>query len=324
MAACTPTPAATPRPKPCGCRTSGAWRLAPGLQATLGGRYEDWKAWKGYNYTSSTPINQPRRSYQAFSPKASLAWEMAPAWLATGSVGRALRFPTAGELYSTIQVGATYQSANPNLSPEDVTSGELSLEHAFDKGKARVALFQEHVTDAIISQTANYPGIAAPTSYYVNVDRTRQRGIELVLQKEDVLIKGLELAGSLTYVDARILKNSSYASTSSTAISAGRHTPYIPEWRATVVATYRPDARWAYTLAGRYSGRMYASVDNTDVYAHTYQGFESFLVMDARVRYQWDKQWSAALGVDNLGNTKYYLFHPFPQRTAFAELKFSF
>ena len=43
---------------------------------------------------------------------------------------------------------------------------------------------------------------------------------------------------------------------------------------------------------------------------------------DARVRYQVRKNWSAAVGVDNLNNDKYFLFHPFPQRTAVAELKF--
>lgn len=90
------------------------------------------------------------------------------------------------------------------------------------------------------------------------------------------------------------------------------------------MASYRPDARWTYTLAGRYSGRFYATADNSDINGHTYQGFERFFVADARVRYQVAKQWSAALGVDNLNNRKYFLFHPFPQRTVFAELKFDY
>jgi len=41
------------------------------------------------------------------------------------------------------------------------------------------------------------------------------------------------------------------------------------------------------------------------------------------VRYQIRKDWSAALGIDNLNNEKYFLFHPFPQRTVVAELKFA-
>lgn len=242
----------------------------------------------------------------------------------TGSVGRAVRFPTVGELYSTIQVGAIFQSANPNLKPEDVTSSELSAEYTTAKGKVRVSLFEEHVKDAIIAQTATYPGIATPTSFTQNVDKTRQRGVELAFQQQDVLVRGLELSGSYTFVDAKIVENSSYVAPAATpwAASEGKRTPYIPIQRATLVASYRPDDRWTYTLAGRFVGNFYSTVDNTDINGHTYQGFEKFLVADARIRYQFAKQWSGAVGVDNINNKNYYLFHPFPQRTVFAELKF--
>ena len=308
------------------------WHFAPALSATFGGRYEWWTAYDGSNSVANTAvagwpvstIAQPGQDRTAFSPKASLGWEMTPQWLMTGSVGRAVRFPTVGELYSTIQVGAIYQSANPNLKPEDVLSTELSAEYTSAKGKVRVSLFEEHVKDAIISQTATYPGIATPTAYTQNVDQTRQRGIELSFQQQDVLIRGLELTGSYTFVDARITDNSSYKAPAATpwATSEGKRTPYIPIQRATLVASYRPDDRWTYTLAGRFVGNFYSTVDNTDINGHTYQGFEKFLVADARIRYQFAKQWSGAVGVDNINNKNYYLFHPFPQRTVFAELKF--
>ncbi len=183
---------------------------------------------------------------------------MTPQWLMTGSLGRAMRFPTVGELYNTIQVGAIYQSANPNLKPEDVSSAELSAEYTTDKGKVRVSLFEEHVKDAIIAQTASYPGIAAPTSFTQNVDKTRQRGIELSFQQQDVLIRGLELTGSYTFVDAKILENSSYVPPTAMpwATSEGKRTPYIPIQRATLVGNYRPDDRWTYTLAGRFVGNV--------------------------------------------------------------------
>jgi len=47
----------------------------------------------------------------------------------------------------------------------------------------------------------------------------------------------------------------------------------------------------------------------------------SFFVVDLRVRWQIDKQWSAAFGIDNANNDKYWNFHPYPQRTYVAELK---
>ena len=137
-------------------------------------------------------------------------------------------------------------------------------------------------------------------------------------------MRGFSLNGSVTWVDARILENKGYVATTAGATSVGKRTPYVPEWRATLVASYKPDDRWTYTVAGRYSGRVYATVDNTDINTHTYQGFDGYTVFDARVRYRVDRHWSAALGVDNLTNRDYFLFHPFPQRTVFAELKYDF
>ena len=298
------------------------WRLAPDWKATLGGRYEWWRAFDGVNYAAASgTVNQPQINNSGFSPKLSLAWTPSDQWQVTGSLGKAIRFPTVGELYQSVQqVNAIYLQPNPNLKPETVWSGELAIERALEKGKLRVSLFQENVADALISQTAILGSGTA--SFTQNVDKTRQRGIELALQKEDVLIRGLELGGSITYVDARILSNSSFVSTTTT--SEGKRTPYVPRLRATAVATYRPDDQWALTLAGRYSARMYATVDNSDINSHTYTGFDGFVVFDARVRYKIDRHWSAAVGVDNLNNREYFLYHPFPQRTAFAELKYDF
>jgi iron complex outermembrane receptor protein len=36
--------------------------------------------------------------------------------------------------------------------------------------------------------------------------------------------------------------------------------------------------------------------------------------------YQWDDNWGLAAGIDNLNNDKYFLFHPFPQRTFELEI----
>jgi iron complex outermembrane receptor protein len=223
-----------------------------------------------------------------------------------------------------VQTGTTYTQPNPFLKPENVLSDEFALERKTDDSKVRVSIFEERVSDALISQTSMIDGYATPVSFTQNVDKTRQRGIDLVAEHDDVLISGLSLSGNITYVNAEILANSGYVSTITGATSVGKHTPYVPDWRATLVATYQLNRQWAFTLAGRYSGKQYATVDNTDTNPDTYQGFQSFFVMDARATYHIDRHWSAALGVDNLNNSQYFLFHPFPQRTLFGELKYSY
>lgn len=304
------------------------WRISASVKATLGARAEWWRAFDGYNYATTGgvgyPVNQPRVAAQGVSPKASVTWAPADDWLVSLSGGRAIRFPTVGELYQNVLSGGVYLQANPYLKPEKVWSTELAVERqlAEGRGKWRVSLFQENVSDALISQSSTLG--SSVVSFTQNVDKTRQRGIEAAFERRDLGWRGFSLNGSLTWVDARILANSGYVATVAGATSVGKRTPYVPEWRATLVASYQPDDQWTYTLAGRYSARVWATVDNTDINSHTYQGFDGYTVFDARVRYRIDRHWSAAMGVDNLTNRQYFLFHPFPQRTVFAELKYDF
>ena len=299
-----------------------AWQFAPGWLATLGGRYEWWKASDGYNFSGKTGVYQPQESADAFSPKLTVRWDFAPSWSLTGSLARAVRFPTVGELYQLVSAGSTYSTPNPDLKPETVRSGELALEHALDQGSLRLSLFQENTKNALISQTAFLPNYAVPVTYTMNVGELRNRGIELATQQNNVLIDGLELSGSVTFVDSTILSNGSFASTTGTT-SQGKHAPYVPRWRATAVATYRATADWSFTLAGRYSGREYSTLDNTDNTPHVFGAFDSFTVFDARVHYQINERLSVSLGIDNFTNQKYFLYHPFPQRTYVVDLTFS-
>jgi iron complex outermembrane receptor protein len=304
-----------------------AWRLSPSVVATVGGRYESWRAFDGFNYATSSGVGvattQPGVTSSGFSPKLSVAWQANDLWSVTGSFGKALRFPTVGELYQNIAVGTAFVVANPFLRPERVLSTELALERVTENSRLRASVFEEHVRDALISQSSTLPN-GATSTFTQNVDSTRQRGIELVATRNNVLINGLDFTGSLTYVNAVITGNSSYVPTVPGATSVGKQVPYVPKFRATVVASYQPDDHWAYTLAGRYSSRLYSTVDNTDVNTSTYQGFDGYFVADARIQYKFDRHWTAASGIDNIGNRKYFLFHPFPERTIFAELKYDY
>ena len=150
--------------------------------------------------------------------------------------------------------------------------------------------------------------------------------MELVLGSNDLFIRGLELQGSVTYTGAKTLELSGRASaTAPEGAAIGKQLPNIPKRRATFSATYRPDQqrRLALTAAGRYSDKMYTTLDNADVNPNTYQGFGAWFVADVRASYRFDRHISLGLGVDNLLNRKYFLFHPFPQRTFVGSLKYS-
>jgi iron complex outermembrane receptor protein len=302
-----------------------AWTITPALKFTFGGRYEWWRAYDGYNASGGTTVIQPNVNLGRFSPKAILAWDATPDWRFTASLAKAYRFATASELYQLVSTGATFTSPDPNLKPDNDLAAELRAMRSFSHGTAQVALFQDDVHDAIISQYL--PLVAGSTtlySYLSNVDHVRARGAELALTGTDLFARGLDLSANATYLDARTLALSGRASaTAPEGTAVGKFLPNIPRWRGAFSAMYHVDQHLGLSLGGRYSSRMYTTLDNTDVNTNTYQGFADWFAMDARASYKLDRHWFASIGVDNLLDRKYFLFHPFPQRTIVASAKYS-
>jgi iron complex outermembrane receptor protein len=105
--------------------------------------------------------------------------------------------------------------------------------------------------------------------------------------------------------------------------AVGKSLPQLPKWRGNIVATYRPDDRLAFTLAARAGSRAFGTIDNSDTVSRTFQGFSAYLVADARVQYRIDPDWTASFGIDNLNNDKYFLYHPFAQRTFVMEIRYA-
>ncbi len=300
------------------------WQVAPTVRVTSGLRFEDWRAYDGYNVNGSATVKQPEVSRSDWSPKLAATWTPSPRWAVTASVGQAYRYATASELYQLVSTGTTFTSPNPNLKPDDVLAAELRVERNFEQGSVRLSLFQDDIHDAIISQFK--PLAAGSTqlySYISNVDRVRARGVELALQRNDLFVRGLEFSGSATYLDARTLATSGAANASGGS-AIDKRLPNIPEWRATFLLTYRPNRQWAFTLGGRYSSLLYTTLDNADVTPNNYQGFASWFVADVHVNYRINAHWSASAGVDNVLNREYFLFHPFPQRTVVLDAKYTF
>ncbi len=299
------------------------WKIGAGFQATIGGRFEHWKASDGYNFAGNVATFQPGRDDTSFSPKASLAWKVAEPYTTTLSFGQAYRYPTVGELYQLVQTGPTFSSPNPDLKPEQVRSWEWAHDVHLERtgSSLRVSLFQEDVKQALIQQTnliaGNYVNV------WQNVEHIRNRGIEVVAKQRDAFIAGLDFSNSLTYVNARIVANPSFVSATGTT-STGKRVPYIPDWRDTAQITYRPSKPWAFATAARYSGKMWSTLDNTDSIPHVYGAFDRFFVVDLHASYAPTENITFDAGIDNVFDTYYVLFHPFPGRTFVVSGKLAF
>ncbi|MQA18665.1 TonB-dependent receptor [Rugamonas rivuli] len=292
-----------------------SWKFAPEWKTVLGMRYERWTAHDGATSNRLTTKPHPERSENYLSPKAALAYQASDAWVLKASLGRAVRMPTVSELYQGgINASGQLINNDPNLKPEKSWTTELTAERRLASGQLRLTAFGERTKDALYSQVNVLAG--ASVSTVQNVDRINTKGLEAAYTADDVWVRGLGLSSSLTWTDSKIARNDKFAA------SVGKWQPRIPEWRATGVANYDVNDQLSLTLAARYSGRQYSTLDNTDVNGFAYMGASKYFTTDVRARYRINRQWSAAVGIDNLNNYKYWNFHPYPQRTYVAELKF--
>ena len=275
------------------------WTPAPRWTATLGGRWEQWRAYDGLNLSAAPALNVRQPSLRA-----AAGWSgSGTGWTVKASAGLAYRFPTVTELYQAITVGTLLATPNPNLKPERALSSELSLQRDWPTGSARLSLFDERMTDTLLSQTALLGGV--PAGFVQNVDATHATGLEFVADRRDLLIRGLELSGWVTYLDARIDRDPAVPA------AVGKAMPQLPRLRGGMVLSYAATPRLDVSLAARYS----------DHNAAAYQGFGAYLVADIHVRYRINRHLTAGIGVDNLNDRAYVLFHPFPRRTVIADLK---
>lgn len=307
------------------------WQMSPEWALTLGGRTEYWEASDGRNQATLGGLirtaNYDTQSETKFSPKVSLSFEPQPAWGFRASLGQAFRFPTVGELFQQQTQGTTVVENNPNLKEEEVISGELTAERRFGNGLIRASLFHETKLDALISQTvgngAAIPfgtGTCAATtcSFIQNIDHVRTNGIEISSIWEDVGIHGLDILANATFTDAEILRNDISPATH------GNKPVRIPKQHYKLAATYHHGNNLTYSIAARYSGRQYNTLDNTDSNPNTFGGTSQYFFVDVKANYKFADRFTASVGVDNLNNYKAYTFHPYPQRAGYVQLKFDY
>ena len=300
------------------------WAFAPKWKTVLGARLENWTASSGFTtFGAGNPANAAyaARSLNAVTPKAALSYQWSSDTVLKASTGRAVRFPTVGELYgATAAVNSRFIN-DPNLRPEKSWTTELSAEKDLGNGLLRLTFFTESTRDALYSQTTFDSVANANITRVQNVGRIQTNGLEMAYNGNDVLAKGLDLSASVTYADSRIKENAGFVTVPGDTV--GKYQPRVPVWRATGLVSYRIDPQWSASLGVRFSGAQFSSLNNADVNGFAYQGVSRYFTADVRARYQLNKQVNVAVGIDNLNNYQYWNFHPYPQRTFITELKFA-
>ena len=231
------------------------------------------------------------------------------------SLGRAVRIPTVSELYQGSISTDTIVNNDPNLKPEKSWTSELTAERDLGGGNARATFFFEDTKDALYSQT-NVAGCRHVTSIQ-NVDHIRTNGVEARLRARAMCsCRGLDLAAASPSPTRRSSRTRSFRRASASGSRACR------AGARTCSRAIDVDERWSGTLGMRYSGPAVQPLDNSDPNGYAYTGISKFFVVDARAYRISTGSGAASAGIDNLNNYEYWNFHPYPQRTFHAELRF--
>ncbi len=294
-------------------------QLRENISLTAGVRFEQWKAFDGSisQVSAKSPMVYSDREENDSNVSLSSQWAFAEKWSAQLSLATATRFPTVGELFQGKfdSVGVfDPKSFDPNLRPEKSNDANLIIRHEFDKARVTASVFYQDVDDFIFSFERLDAGVKRTS--FVNIERVRQTGVELIVETYGWLLNGLNLDFNIAYIDDTILRNSILP------VSEGHQFPRIPYWRINSQARYDLAQDWRLSGGVRYASRPNTNLEGTQR-GDTFGYASEQLIADMRVSWQANTTTELSFGIDNINNDKAWAFHPFNQRTYLLELKWS-
>lgn len=295
------------------------FKISDRLSITGGIRYDNWRAFDGglgRVGTNGAPVFNAYQSRKedAVSPTLSAQYQLSAKTTAQLSLATATRFPTVGELFQGSLNGDgsfNVNSFDPNLKPE--RSRDLNLLIAQEAGRVKLtgSFFYQRVKNTIFSfQGFNQNGIV--TSSFKNIDLTRQYGFELIAEARDAFVGGLDIDANFAYIDSETIRNRALPA------SEGVQFPRIPRVRINGNIRYAVTPKLDTSLGLRYASRPNTDLAGTqrgDTFGYTSELF----ALDARVNWSLPHGLRLSAGVDNLTNSKDFVFHPYPQRTFLVE-----
>jgi len=289
----------------------------------LGGRYDHWSTSGNVRKYVGTPIgtlNSPERSETAFSPKVAAVYRLTSSTSLRSSLGKAFRAPSNYEMYATPSISTRrLLVADPNLKPETSTSWDIGIETALaGNGSAKATYYRTRLEDMIYRKLSPYSGTLSNVDFFATATNAGQAKVEGVeLAAEIPLTSWLRASASYTWTDSRITQDES-----GTGL-LDKRLRYVPK----NTAFFALDAQWqqwrAYASAA-YTGEQFSKEDNTDIVKNVYGGVSKYWLTNLKLSYQFDKNFKASAGINNVFDKTYYEYYQMPGRNAFIELSASF
>lgn len=277
-------------------------KMDPKVTLYLGGRYDKWKFYDGYNLQG----NMGERTEDNFSPKLALVYKQdeRSTWhFSTGKSFAAPNFINNARLWP-MGSGTGFLTPSADISPEKSTSYEVGLEKILSpETTLSLNLFQNEISDMIVQSDYNKNGVADGNSYWRNVAKARIKGVEL--ETKHKFSSSLTSFVNYTYNESKILKyeNKAYE---------GNELPTVPKETFNIGLTYDQGKVMA-DIRGTYISGVYDNEANTTYY-------EPHFVVNTKLAYRVNENTQLALCVDNLFNKEYYEDNLAPGRIVTLEI----
>lgn len=256
------------------------WAVSQKLTAYIGGRYDHYKKYDGYNqYKGEGKEKFDSASYNKFSPKLSLDYAFNENTNAYVSYGRSFNPPILYQVYRYSDRGSIY-IPNPGLKPETTDTWELGL-------KKKIANKTDIHADVFYAKTKDYIGSAVDTEkrkQYQNQGDAKTHGFEISLNQH--------------HSDAW----SSYINyTWQTGKVEGEKNYDIPRHLLHLGTTYSKNP-WTVNLDGMFiSDRTEAGEESGHFKAR-----DAYFLMNLSTNYQFNKNFGIQFAVNNLFDREYY------------------
>jgi outer membrane receptor protein involved in Fe transport len=263
-----------------------------------GARYDYWKAMDAKN-NSAEGSNISDRTRNYVSPKGSIVILPDDKTTIRGTVGESFRAPVLNEMFTYRMKPSDGSTTMPNLrlKPETALTYEGNVERIFfDRLTLGASYFSIHLDDMIYKVTINTDG----DSQNQNIAEAWSKGYELSIRCK--VIDGVTLFANQTHTDTRISKDTRYDALERLEGKQFTSTPQD-------IYNYGCDVKYAGffgNVQAKSVGDQYYEEDNSDIFDHSYGGYDRYTIVDATVGYKFLKNCSLAVSVSNIGDRKYW------------------
>jgi outer membrane cobalamin receptor len=284
------------------------------LDVTLSARYDYWANTGGVSamtrYANGVPgapaggdVADSHRA--SFNPSLSARYRLTDALSVRGATYRAFRAPGLNNLYRSFSSTTSITIANPTLSPETLTGGELGVDLRGGRASLGITYFRNDTKNLIaafkVASVGTAPAavtaICGPTlsncpatvNFNTNGQDGVARGVELVSDWRAT--PWLALNGAYTYTD-------SHYSATSTGDPVGVQLGAVPTSLASLGATWQAGRSWSVYSGLRYNSSMYLDVNHTIPQS-------AFTLVDVGATYAVSRELELRGSIVNLGDVTY-------------------